>query len=85
VLARALAVPLHYEPEKLFYAPDQIPAQWLDPAGVRTRMAWRRYVDRERCRVIFTTDLSEITVKIFLITISYLCGLGASVFRVNQF
>jgi len=46
VLARSLVVPLHYEPEKLIYAPDQIPAQWLDPAGVRARMAWRRYGER---------------------------------------
>lgn len=46
VLARTIAVPLHYEPEKLIYAPDQIPALWLDPAGVRACMAWRRYVER---------------------------------------
>jgi hypothetical protein len=42
-LAKALNLPLEYQPDKKNYSVSEIPPEWLDPKSVRIILTWRRY------------------------------------------
>jgi hypothetical protein len=42
-LAKALNLPLEYQPDKETYSAGEIPREWLDPKSVRAVLTWRRY------------------------------------------